>query len=101
MSLHDSNGTYGQKLNFVVFRLPLELQCDVHIRTLTIYLPIFTFFVQTHFAAIKKKDSKYQRFAKRLYCGFSCDRDEIGEYYSEDWDIITKLKKCSTNYLLQ
>ena len=49
----------------------------------------------------KKKDSKYQRFAKRLYCGFSCDRDEIGEYYSEDWDIITKLKKCSTNYLLQ
>ena len=95
MSLHDSNGTYGQKLNFVVFRLPLELQCEC---TLTLYV------FRTHFAAIKKKkkrDSKYQRFAKRLYCGFSCDRDEIGEYYSEDWDIITKLKKCSTNYLLQ
>ena len=70
MSLHDSNGTYGQKLNFVVFRLPLELQCDVHVRTLTIYLPIFTFFVQTHFAAIKKKAVNIKDLPSDFIVGF-------------------------------
>ena len=70
MSLHDSNGTYGQKLNFVVFRLPLELQCDVHIRTLTIYLPILTLFLQTHFAAIKKKTVNIKDLPSDFIVGF-------------------------------